>query len=104
MDEDKFYIGTIAEDLKDDGSFPTDMISCRNRGNYTQRSPKDVQYMDVSPRQVISVSASLVPFLEHDDANRALMGCSGRQFRFCFRNRRMSAPVWNARRRMIPAG
>ncbi len=76
MDEDKFYIGTIAEDLKDDGSFPTDMISCRNRGNYTQRSPKDVQYMDVSPRQVISVSASLVPFLEHDDANRALMGCN----------------------------
>ncbi|MGP1511546.1 MAG: DNA-directed RNA polymerase subunit beta [Treponema sp.] len=76
MDEDKFYIGTVVEGLKDDGTFPTDMISCRNRGNYTQRNPKDVQYMDVSPRQVISVSASLVPFLEHDDANRALMGCN----------------------------
>ena len=44
--------------------------------DYTSRSPKDIQYMDVSPRQVISVSASLVPFLEHDDANRALMGCN----------------------------
>ena len=76
MDEDKFYIGTVVEGLKDDSTFPTDMISCRNRGNYTQRNPKDVQYMDVSPRQVISVSASLVPFLEHDDANRALMGCN----------------------------
>ena len=62
--------------MTEDGQFPTDMISCRNHGNYNQRSPKDVQYMDVSPRQVISVSASLIPFLEHDDANRALMGCN----------------------------
>ncbi|HAH61105.1 MAG TPA: DNA-directed RNA polymerase subunit beta, partial [Treponema sp.] len=76
MDEDKYYIGQVVEGMKTDGSFPTDMISCRNRGNYTQRDPKDVQYIDVSPRQVISVSASLVPFLEHDDANRALMGCN----------------------------
>jgi DNA-directed RNA polymerase subunit beta len=76
MDEDKYYIGQVVEGLKADGSFPTDMVSCRNRGNYTQRDPKDIQYIDVSPRQVISVSASLVPFLEHDDANRALMGCN----------------------------
>ncbi len=76
MDEDKYYIGQVVEGLGDDGSFPSDMISCRNRGNYTQRNPRDVQYMDVSPRQVISVSASLIPFLEHDDANRALMGCN----------------------------
>ena len=76
IDEDKYYIGQVVEGIGKDGSFPTDMISCRNRGNYTQRSPKDVQYIDVSPRQVISVSASLVPFLEHDDANRALMGCN----------------------------
>ncbi|MCK9170914.1 MAG: DNA-directed RNA polymerase subunit beta [Treponema sp.] len=76
MDEDKYYIGQVVEGIKPDGSFPADMISCRNRGNYTQREPQDVQYIDVSPRQVISVSASLVPFLEHDDANRALMGCN----------------------------
>jgi len=76
MDEDKYYIGQVVEGMKSDGSFPSDMVSCRNRGNYTQREPEDVQYIDVSPRQVISVSASLVPFLEHDDANRALMGCN----------------------------
>jgi DNA-directed RNA polymerase subunit beta len=76
MDEDKYYIGQVVEGMKADGSFPTDMVSCRNRGNYTQRAPEDIQYIDVSPRQVISVSASLVPFLEHDDANRALMGCN----------------------------
>jgi len=76
MDEDKYYIGQVSENLKEDGTFATELISCRHRGNYTQRSPKDVQYMDVSPRQVISVSAALIPFLEHDDANRALMGCN----------------------------
>lgn len=76
MDEDKYYIGQVVEGIKPDGSFPTETISCRNRGNYTQRNPKDVQYIDVSPRQVISVSASMIPFLEHDDANRALMGCN----------------------------
>ena len=76
MDEDKYYIGQVVPGMKEDGSFPTETISCRNRGNYTQRRPEDVQYIDVSPRQVISVSASLIPFLEHDDANRALMGCN----------------------------
>ena len=76
MDEDKYSIGQVTEGMKPDGSFPTDLVSCRQRGDYTSRSPKDIQYMDVSPRQVISVSASLVPFLEHDDANRALMGCN----------------------------
>jgi len=76
MDEDKYYVGQIVEGIKEDGSFPTETISSRHRGDYTQRSPKDVQYIDVSPRQVISVSASMIPFLEHDDANRALMGCN----------------------------
>ncbi|MCQ2601591.1 MAG: DNA-directed RNA polymerase subunit beta [Treponema sp.] len=76
MDEDKYYIGQVVEGIKADGSFPTETISARNRGNYTQRNAKDVQYIDVSPRQVISVSASMIPFLEHDDANRALMGCN----------------------------
>lgn len=76
MDEDRYYIGQVSEGIKKDGTFASEMIDCRNRGDYRQRSAKDVQYMDVSPRQVISVSASLVPFLEHDDANRALMGCN----------------------------
>ncbi len=76
MDEDEYYIGQVVEGMKEDGSFPTDMVSVRHRGDYSTRAAKDIQYMDVSPRQVISVSASLVPFLEHDDANRALMGCN----------------------------
>ncbi len=74
MDEDKYYIGQVSVNMKEDGSFATEQISCRHQGDYTTRSPKDVQYMDVSPKQIISVSAALVPFLEHDDANRALMG------------------------------
>jgi DNA-directed RNA polymerase subunit beta len=60
--------------MKSDGTFSADQISCRRHGDYTTRSPKEVQYMDVSPKQIISVSAALIPFLEHDDANRALMG------------------------------
>ena len=76
MDEDRYYVGQLVEGMSEDGSFPTDMISCRYRGDYSTRSVKDIQYIDVSPRQVISVSASLIPFLEHDDANRALMGCN----------------------------
>ena len=76
MDEDKYYIGQVSIDMKEDGSFATDQIPVRNRGDYSSRNPEDVQYMDVSPKQVISVSAALIPFLEHDDANRALMGCN----------------------------
>ncbi len=79
MDEDRYYVGQVAEGMKEDGSFangPDTMVSVRHQGDYTTRAARDIQYMDVSPRQVISVSASLVPFLEHDDANRALMGCN----------------------------
>ena len=76
MDEDKYYIGQVSVDMKEDGSFATDQIPVRNKGDYSSRNPEDVQYMDVSPKQVISVSAALIPFLEHDDANRALMGCN----------------------------
>lgn len=77
MDEDRYYVGQLVEGIDEKtGSFPSEMISCRHKGDYTTRNVKDIQYIDVSPRQVISVSASLIPFLEHDDANRALMGCN----------------------------
>ena len=59
-----------------DGKIDTDLVACRVRADYPLVSPKQVDYMDVSPLQVISVSAALIPFLEHDDANRALMGCN----------------------------
>ncbi|MEL3905909.1 MAG: DNA-directed RNA polymerase subunit beta [Treponema sp.] len=74
MDEDKYYIGQVSTAVEKDGTISAEQIACRHQGDYTTRSSKDVQYMDVSPKQIISVSASLIPFLEHDDANRALMG------------------------------
>ncbi|MDR1059521.1 MAG: DNA-directed RNA polymerase subunit beta [Treponema sp.] len=74
MDEDRYYIAQASAKLNPNGSFVEEQISCRRQGDYTNRGPEDIQYMDVSPKQIISVSASLIPFLEHDDANRALMG------------------------------
>ncbi|MDR2397461.1 MAG: DNA-directed RNA polymerase subunit beta, partial [Spirochaetaceae bacterium] len=74
MDEDRYYIAQASAKLNSDGSFVDEQVSCRRQGDYTTRGPEDIQYMDVSPKQIISVSASLIPFLEHDDANRALMG------------------------------
>jgi len=74
MDEDRYYIAQASAKLNDNGTFADDQVSCRRQGDYTTRVPEDIQYMDVSPKQIISVSASLIPFLEHDDANRALMG------------------------------
>jgi len=74
MDEDRYFIAQVSDAVSKDGKIRGEQVSCRKQGDYTARSPKDVQYMDVSPKQIISVSASLIPFLEHDDANRALMG------------------------------
>jgi DNA-directed RNA polymerase subunit beta len=74
MDEERYFIAQANAVIDKDGRFTEKMISVRKGGDYITRSPKDIQYMDVSPKQVISVSASLIPFLEHDDANRALMG------------------------------
>jgi DNA-directed RNA polymerase subunit beta len=74
MDEEKYYIAQANAPITEDGKFLSDQVSVRKSGDYTTRSPELIQYMDVSPKQIISVSASLIPFLEHDDANRALMG------------------------------
>jgi len=74
MDEDKYYVAQASAKIDKNGNFLEDSISCRHQGDYTTRSASELQYMDVSPKQIISISAALVPFLEHDDANRALMG------------------------------
>jgi len=74
MDEEKHYIAQANAEIDVDGRFQSRMISVRKSGDYTTKPAEDIQYMDVSPKQVISVSAALIPFLEHDDANRALMG------------------------------
>lgn len=74
MDEDKYYVAQASAKIDAEGNFLESQISCRHQGDYTTRGSADLQYMDVSPKQIISVSAALIPFLEHDDANRALMG------------------------------
>ncbi|MCK9604596.1 MAG: DNA-directed RNA polymerase subunit beta [Candidatus Omnitrophica bacterium] len=73
LEEDKI-IAQANMPLDSEGNFVDRLISCRHRGDFPKVPPKQVQYMDVSPKQLVSVAASLIPFLEHDDANRALMG------------------------------
>ena len=73
-DEDSYTIAQANTPLKDNGSFDTDLIVARNLGDPVFVSPDEVDFMDVSPKQIVSVPTSLIPFLEHDDANRALMG------------------------------
>jgi DNA-directed RNA polymerase subunit beta len=74
MDEDKYFIAQASAKITKEGQFLEKQISCRRQGDYINKAAEEIQYMDVSPKQIISVSASLIPFLEHDDANRALMG------------------------------
>jgi DNA-directed RNA polymerase subunit beta len=73
-DEEKYFIAQANAPIDEEGHFLETDIPVRRSGDYTTRTAKEVKYMDVSPMQVISVAASLIPFLEHDDANRALMG------------------------------
>jgi len=72
--EDRHIIAQANEPLDDKGKFVNKIINARKRSDYPMVPPEDVEYMDVSPNQLVSVAASLIPFLEHDDANRALMG------------------------------
>jgi DNA-directed RNA polymerase subunit beta len=72
--EEAFVIAQANSPIKDNGSFSTDKVVCRGKGDFIDVEPAHVDYMDVSPKQLVSVAASLIPFLEHDDANRALMG------------------------------
>ena len=72
--EDRYLIAQSSEAIDDKKHFINKTVVARNRSDYPHVKPEEVQYMDVSPRQIVSVAASLIPFLEHDDANRALMG------------------------------
>src|SRR6476469_1712326 len=60
--------------LNEDGTFVDELVLCRQRGDYPLLNPERIDYMDVAPEQLVSIAAALIPFLEHDDANRALMG------------------------------
>jgi len=74
MEEGKYTIAQANAELDDKGRFVNELISCRKAGDYLMMPPGDIEYIDVSPKQVVSVATSLIPFLENDDANRALMG------------------------------
>jgi len=72
--EDKYIIAQANAKLDKNDRLIEDLVFCRHKDNFLKVEPKRIDYMDVSPRQLVSVAASLIPFLEHDDANRALMG------------------------------
>ena len=72
--EDRYAIAQANTPLSPDGSFNVERVLARRRGDPSLMDPAEIQYMDVSPKQIVSVSTALIPFLEHDDANRALMG------------------------------
>jgi DNA-directed RNA polymerase subunit beta len=72
--EENFLIAQANNPIDKKGHFQTEMITVRYRGDFLEVEPEKCDYMDVSPKQLVSVAASLIPFLEHDDANRALMG------------------------------
>jgi len=73
IEEGNFVIAQANADL-DRGKLKEGLVSCRNKNEFMLATPERVEYMDVAPSQIVSVAASLIPFLEHDDANRALMG------------------------------
>ncbi|HZL12522.1 MAG TPA: DNA-directed RNA polymerase subunit beta, partial [Verrucomicrobiae bacterium] len=72
--EEQFIVAQANSLIDDKGHFITDRVVCRSRTDFIDVEPTRVDYMDVSPKQLVSIAASLIPFLEHDDANRALMG------------------------------
>lgn len=76
IDEEKYFIAQASAVIDKDGDFKEKLVAVRRNGDYTVKESPEIKYMDVSPRQIISTAASLIPFLEHDDANRALMGCN----------------------------
>ena len=74
IEEGRYMIAQANAELSKDGRFTDELVSSRNRNEFTLATPDRIEYMDVAPAQAVSVAASLIPFLEHDDANRALMG------------------------------
>ena len=74
MEEENKSIAQANEPLNSDGSFKSELVNCRKDGDFFLLKPNDIDLIDVSPKQLVSVAAALIPFLENDDANRALMG------------------------------
>jgi len=95
IEEGKYTIAQANADLDDAGKFTSDIVSSREHNEFVLAGPDKIQYMDVAPSQVVSVAASLIPFLEHDDANRALMGAN---------MQRQAVPVLRAEKALVGTG
>ena len=74
MEEGRYTIAQANAELSEDRRFALDLVSCRQNGDFVLARPDTIEFIDVSPKQLVSVAAALIPFLENDDANRALMG------------------------------
>ena len=95
MDEARYTIAQANAPLTDSGHFKRDLVSCRVNGDFVMTGAENVDYIDVSPKQLVSVAASLIPFLENDDANRALMGSN---------MQRQAVPLLQARAPLVGTG
>ncbi|MBC8518836.1 MAG: DNA-directed RNA polymerase subunit beta [Gammaproteobacteria bacterium] len=94
-DEVNFHIAQASVNMSASGKLQDELLSCRYQNEFTMASPDVIEYMDVSPRQIVSVAASLIPFLEHDDANRALMGAN---------MQRQAVPTMRAEKPLVGTG
>jgi len=74
MEEGKYTIAQANATIDENGSFTESLVSCRHNGDFIVSAPENIEFIDVSPKQLVSVATALIPFLENDDANRALMG------------------------------
>jgi DNA-directed RNA polymerase subunit beta len=98
LDANKEEDATIAQanaKLNDDGTFVEELVLCRSSADYPLAPPSRIDYMDVAPEQLVSIAAALIPFLEHDDANRALMGSN---------MQRQSVPLLNPQTPLVGTG
>jgi len=95
IEESTYVIAQANADMDTKGKLLDELVSCRHLNEFTLSPPEDVQYMDVSPKQIVSVAASLIPFLEHDDANRALMGSN---------MQRQAVPTLRAQKPLVGTG
>jgi DNA-directed RNA polymerase subunit beta len=93
--EEDIIIAQANARLNPDGSFVEDLVLCRQRGDVPLTNPSRIDYMDVAPEQLVSIAAALIPFLEHDDANRALMGSN---------MQRQAVPLLNPRTPLVGTG
>jgi len=95
IEEGSFVVAQANTELRKDGKFVDPFIPCRHLGEFILKAPDEIDYMDVSTKQIVSVAASLVPFLEHDDANRALMGAN---------MQRQAVPTLRAQKPLVGTG